>query len=129
MKRIICKKGNSSWEESLNFVDENNVVLGYDFSAQCCEDFGYHYEDASGATVDVADDELEPFRFDTEYFASNRAEGELPADVGEFDLWARFRIVSPERELFIVLTNAHNGYYGHGFELSADDRVLREGGL
>lgn len=31
------------YSNRINFVDENNVVVGYDFSKNCCEDFGYFF--------------------------------------------------------------------------------------
>lgn len=33
----IFTKENSNWDSKVNFVDENNVVLGYDLSQDCCE--------------------------------------------------------------------------------------------
>ena len=33
--------GQDSYRGRINFVDENNVALGYDYSSSCCENFGY----------------------------------------------------------------------------------------
>ena len=105
----------------LNFVDENNVFLGFDYGQSCCEDFGHRILAEQPLTdgqkiIDpqpsLEDFDLDPYVFDTQFLVSmdnSDCEGG-----GE----AIFRIVrkdDPADQKFIVLYNYHNGYYSHGF--------------
>ena len=47
--KIFNKTGN--WENKVNFVDENNVVLGYDMEQCCCEDAGWFISDNEETTT------------------------------------------------------------------------------
>lgn len=102
------------WDAKYNFVDENNVVLGYDATQDCCEQFGWY---VSALIQDdkipdsLTDPKLPPdgtwegWTFDSTYFK------ELLFDECEDENHAVFRIVKGESEAFIVLFNYHNGYY------------------
>jgi hypothetical protein len=52
-------------------------------------------------------------------------------DGEEEDHWfAAFRLLGEGgRELYLVLYNAHNGYYAHGFTMESPDGVLFAGEL
>ena len=59
----------------INFVDENNVFVGFDYSDQCCEQFGWHIDKPSGETIlnecqpiEEVNKELEGWVFDPTYF-------------------------------------------------------------
>ena len=39
--KIFNKLEKNGWGRKVNFVDENNVVLGYDMSQDCCERAGW----------------------------------------------------------------------------------------
>ena len=111
----------------VNFVDTNDVLVGYDFGEQCCERFGYFFSDVPPPCVEDSGppnykmpDENEPedladFCFDKNYF--NNSE-EL----------ATFRLIGP-RQLYLSLYNIHNGYYSHGFEMSVGGEIIRDGKL
>ncbi len=65
IKKIDCVNG---WHRSVNWVDDNNRLVGYDYESQCCEEFGYEYckfdfdaeveciENCCGGSSDVFDE-------------------------------------------------------------------------
>ena len=123
----VLENQNESWASKTNFVDENNVVVGFDMSASCCESFGWYFAESPDATEDQAvkpdADTLLAYRFDTGY---HRTKNTGSDDGGE----AVFMLTAPEKPtLFLVLYNHHNGYYSHGFDMTADGRVVISGSL
>jgi len=127
-----------SWGSKINFVDENNVLVGYDFSASCCESFGWYVSDK--VTTDLHDhlfndtiqdgkdvnQLLEGWTFDPAFFEK------LSTSIDDYyddDNRAVFRMIKGDQEQFLHLWNVHNGYYSHGFEFSQDDKVLHVGSL
>lgn len=103
----------------LNFIDGNDTFVGYDYSAQCCEDFWYSISDNKdfrGANYDKSDYDqeslLECYLIDTEYFLKDE-EG--------YNSTAQFRLFDPYTscpDKYLTLYNSHNGYYFHGFSMS-----------
>lgn len=122
------------WSTKVNFVDENNVLVGYDWSPSCCEQFGWYI--ANNITTkpgnnyvfndDVCENaintSLKDWFFDTKYFQtiSNESENEHTAV---------FRLVNGDNELFLHLYNHHNGYYSHGFDFAKDGEIIQTGYL
>src|SRR5687768_13250084 len=109
--KIFDKK--EGWGTKVNFVDENNVVLGYDMDQSCCEHADWFITDKPQDTIVNRGEEipdLTGWTFDVDYFQSIENHNEL--DCGEM---AVFRIVNGDQEKFIHLFNCHNGYYSHGF--------------
>lgn len=104
---------------SVNFIDENDVFVGYGLEQDCCEYAGWIISESDVITEDVICSEIDSdsqakvngFVFDTGYFI----EQENIGDFGDYFNVATFRIVKDDKELFIHLFNMHNGYYGHGF--------------
>lgn len=106
----------------INFVDDKNVFVGFDFYQCCCEDFGwclsrtplsgYNYEMKEGENGICPDG----FQFDRGYFMEKSESVE-------------FRLVKGEEEIFLLLWNSHNGYYGHGFEMTCGNEKLHDGTL
>lgn len=124
--RII--DGAGAWGARINFVDENNVVVGFDNIRDCCEDFGYYLTKEKPAGVRPADEleglDFPGFNFDTSF---TPAVDLLPSSdcVGGS---LTFRLVNAEgEELFLTLYNYHNGYYCHGWELKNGDATVAEG--
>jgi hypothetical protein len=116
------------WGCKVNFVDENNVVLGYDVSQHCCEHADWFisdymitndYSDLSGdSTIDVSN-----YRFDIDFFKRvDNPEREAESVV-------IFRITDGETEKFIHLYNIHNGYYSHGFTFEKNNILKDQGYL
>ena len=62
----------------------------------------------------------EDFVFDTSFHETMREEG----GIGVFKLKN-----SEGEEIFLVLFNDHNGYYGHGFEMKIGDETKYSGCL
>lgn len=111
----------------VNFVDENNVFLGYDMNQDCCEHADWFIADTPQEVLPETEREgipdLKGFVFDTAFF--KQVEG------GDFDCggMAIFRIVNKEAEKFVHIFNTHNGYYGHGFDFAIGGKTAREGTL
>jgi hypothetical protein len=112
----------SSFASKVNFVDANNVVVGFDMGQDCCETFGYLLTDKIPSTPEdaqVTAEELEPYVFDIGYRHANA----VPDNDGGGS--ATFRLVAeglPDR--YLTLYNHHNGYYAHGFDMKQGDRVI-----
>jgi len=120
-------EGKEKWGNKVNFVDENNVVVGYDLDQCCCEDAGYFVsKEIQGEELKIEELDLRDYRFDTSFF-------QLIEDRKLYDEGgaAVFKIINGEQELFIHLYNNHNGYYGHGFKTKIGGVVIPElsGGL
>jgi len=97
----------------INFVDENNKFVGFDYEANCCEYFGWFVTGTlqTVQTIPHTDAELDGYLFDgTQCLDVNMA------DVDEGGAVA-FGMKHPVKgALFLILYNHHNGYYSHGFE-------------
>ena len=100
----------------VNFIDSNNVILGYDLSQSCCEHAFWtisEKQDGSdpihkGGEEAMQEIELDEYCFDPQ-FCDRESAGE-DGGVAIFKLrgWKL-------PDLFIRLENHHNGYYSHGF--------------
>jgi len=112
-------------DHKFNFVDANNVFVGYDSESSCCESFGYIISDTDAIVENTPDlnDDLEPYVFDREYFQED--------SWGEENSFVTFRLVAPGLpDLFLTLYNTHNGYYSHGFEFKdANGAIIQHGRL
>jgi hypothetical protein len=127
---------NSFWTTKVNFVDENNVLVGYDFGSNCCEDFGWYIHNkvgkaseedpvfSDGIDGNALNEFLKEWTFDTSFF--EEFSNEKRYDEENF---AVFRLVNGDNELFLHLYNSHNGYYSHGFDFSKDGQVIHTGCL
>ena len=120
-----------SYHSKNNFVDENNVFLGYDEEDDCCSDGGWFISDKSDEWLkETFKEEAMDFpgwTFDTTYFkcpAPNTPNEEYSESYA-----AQFRIVNGDNEKFITLYNCHNGYYSKGFEFKVGDKVVQEDSL
>lgn len=107
------------WSDKVNFVDENNVLLGYDLSQCCCESAGWLITDNPLSNMDEHNDyekvsELPGWNFDPTYFAQR--DNSSKYDCGGI---VTFRIVNGDEQKFVHIYNSHNGYYGHGFYFNA----------
>jgi len=120
----------------INFVDENDVVVGYDMRTQCCENFGWvlvyklpdndeipadykylHTWDCN-PYVNLANNIFDPDFFEKRLMIIDNHEG----------LVAIFRLQckSDEKyEEFLILYNFYNGYYTHGFTLEVKGKLAQ----
>jgi len=115
---------NSGYSDKVNFVDENNVLVGYSNTDDCCAHGGWFIADDKDAWLhetfkeEVMD--LPGFVFDKNY-AERKLEGEY-AEGGAI----QFKLINGDKEKFLTLYNFHNGYYARGFEISVGGQVEKE---
>lgn len=121
------------WADKVNFVDENNVVLGYDSDQNCCEFWTWNIDRKAGAetlTDETGGYHIDPnFReqyyvFDINFYDEIKNGSEENPDA------AIFKVVNkndPNDIYYVNLWNCHNGYYSHGFSLTENDKVIKEG--
>lgn len=124
--KIFQDMDSVGWGGKVNFVDENNVLLGYDMDSCCCEHFGWFIADQPATEVPAVTEEageLTDYRFDPDYFS------ESYNDYFDRGGMVLFRITNGPQEKYLHLYNIHNGYYSHGFTFSKDDQQIREGHL
>jgi hypothetical protein len=112
-----------------NFVDDNNVFVGYDMEENCCEKFGYALtmfipEDMNALYSDVKESILEGYNFDKNFIK------DLPHPEHYENGGAKcFRLEKDGEEVYLTIYNYHNGYYSHGFEFVNDGKIIEEGRL
>ena len=109
----------------INFVDDNNVFVGFDYSQDCCEDFGYKLIDKDGDEIDEKQSDIHLLQFDSSFYEEDNDYKKY-----EYGGAGKFRRVDPTGvEIFLIIWNSHNGYYGHGFEMLEDGKEIRRGCL
>jgi|19_taG_2_1085344.scaffolds.fasta_scaffold00262_10 hypothetical protein len=112
----------------VNFVDDNNVLVGFDNGQCCCESFGWII--SRKVPVNTEDDEgdydTEGYNFDTSFFK----EPDLGDEYMDCGGMVTFRLTKAGGDvLFLSLYNSHNGYYSHGFEMEVGGTTLHSGSL
>lgn len=124
---------NEGWGSKVNFVDDHNVLLGYDLSQCCCESADWFITKTQRPTMkeyEALNKDLkgiEDFSFDRSFFRQEGSiDGENPLDAGEI---ATFRLHREGDEAFLHLFNCHNGYYSHGFTFAEGNEIIQEGSL
>ncbi len=126
----IFKDDESSWFSKINFVDKNDVFVGYDMEQSCCE----HADWFISETIDpysyntdydsLKAHDVEGYIFDKEFF--------LEVESCELDSGCQvaFRMVAEDKpDLYLSIFNSHNGYYGHGFSVEHSGETVKEGTL
>lgn len=99
----------------INFVDTNNVFVGYDLEQKCCECTFYKLS---------SHDNLDDYVFDTEYFNLHEV------DDNSNEYGCSFRLICPgKKDIYLSLYNVHNGYYAHGFKMQQKGNILFSGAL
>lgn len=118
----------SSYSAKVNFVDNNNVFIGYDMEQDCCEYADwfiapdilmYKYDmDLEGKQeIDYPNYNFDPY-WNTEIKSND-------LDAGSMVI---FKLASENKpDLYLHIFNAHNGYYGHGFEVKHSGTVVKSG--
>lgn len=117
------------FDSKVNFVDENNVFLGYDMSEDDRQEADWFIADKPRLDASFPEDsqkllDLSGWVFDPSYFQA--VSNDSVFDGGGMVI---FRIVKGIREKFIHLYNIHNGYYGNGFDFIINSNVTRTGKL
>ena len=125
----IFNNNENSWSEKVNFVDDNNVLVGFDMSQACCESFGWFVCSKEPTKIIEEENaeklETEEYQFDVDYFKEVTPDEEYWDDGGI----AIFRLVNGESEMFLALHNSHNGYYSHGFDMKVGGKTIRDSSL
>lgn len=110
-----------------NFVDANNVLVGYDLAQDCCEHARWWISTVPLSGENGHEDrdvDLSTYAFDPTWVTTARKISSSTED----DQGGRisFRLVSAigEPELFLTLANAHNGYYCHGFWVEIGGKTI-----
>lgn len=129
-----------TFPSKVNFVDSNNVLLGYDLEQCCCENAFWTIGESldgsnplhSGDNIsDPQEISLEDYVFDPDFY-------QLHEDEDREEYVAIFRLVCNPRwrngvqatgrpDLCVRLVNKQNGYYSHGFTFSGRNAI--EGSL
>lgn len=134
------------YEHSENFIDENDIFVGFNTEFQCCENFGWYFKDndciddaeALSENEDVVskiDFDMEGWVFDTSYCEWKDYDTKTFTCVDA----VVFRIIKEDQEKFLFLFNVGNGMYAHDFFFGAckdahankalsDDKVIIEQG-
>ena len=118
---------NKTWNEKVNFVDANNVFVGYDRYQQCCEFAGWLVSDEETISdpeqSEEASDSYEGYVFDVEYFKQTTPDVDSYSELN----YVTFKIVKGDSVKYLHLFNVHNGYYDHGFTYKREGEQVREG--
>ena len=134
----VFESNANGWDSKHNFVDENNVVVGFDASQSCCESFGYHWTHNEPVKykepepLNVSEEFLKPYRFDPAWFRQLEnvsGEGQYSAPLEDGGAVAFKLTAEGQPDLFLILYNSHNGYYSHGFEMNVGGIVTHNGSL
>lgn len=115
-------------EYKINFIDKNDVLVGFDSYQSCCENFGwfYSFEPLLKQLNELPNEPNPPS--DLEEYVFNP--GYIKESEGDYDTYAvTFELLNGENKLYLTLYNSHNGYYSHGFSLQAGDKVIKASSL
>lgn len=113
------------WSNKWNFIDANNVLVGFDSEHACCEYFGYRFGSVPFGD-DASDDaaSLEPYVFVRDQEPQSRRVG--PVSCGDDEM--SFRMVADGKpDLWLTIYNYHEGYYMHGWTFGPKDAAERHG--
>ena len=133
-------------DHSINWVDKNNLMLGYETVISCCEHFGYRYKDCKGkiiceyhSAVNIGylhPDSLDEYDFSGEYKTTNLdysyIASEYKDDIGSisFELIADPKIAlqkNIDKTIYLqIWCNATGPWYCHGFKFSENDKIIIE---
>ena len=121
--------------QKVNFVDDNNVFVGYDMAQFCCEDAGWFiadepilqymeslnpYNNIELKYKDLSNADISDFYFDTNYFKEVRSKY-------DDENLIIFKITNNNEDRYIHIYNSHNGWYSHGFVFQQDNKIIKEG--
>ena len=119
------------WPHKVNFIDENEVHLGFDGTDECCAFGGWFLSEDKAARLEetyaAKSMELPGWTFDPSYFQESCRASDSETEESS----VQFRLVNGDKEMFLTLFNIQNGYYSRGFDLDvkSDPSKNREGKL
>lgn len=105
---------------SINFIDENDIFVGFDLRFQCCEDFGWYIKDNESVddlinqaenSNQLDEEDYLGWLFDLNYFKSDSF------DTGNITCADAvvFRLKKGDKNKYLFLFNIGNGMYAHDF--------------
>jgi len=107
-------------KESVNFIDENDVFLGYSLDNSCCSHSAFELTwDKAGkkkinfSNFDEINEIIKGYEFDTKYMDKHFDEKDNSYGFAVFRMTRK-----GASNIYVVLKNHHNGNYWNGFELS-----------
>lgn len=112
----------------INFVDENNVLVGFSNREGCCEHFGYFFSRELPSSykkyeksVDT-NPNLKGYNFNPSFFHQHKTWTNL--DEGGA---VSFQLNKPDSpDWYLTLFNSHNGYYSHGFVMEVGGEKIQD---
>ncbi len=113
-------------DDKVNFVDDNNVFVGFEYAQSCGAGCGWSITRYFPTDCQEGENGIDPsgFQFDRNYCVRDVPGGDV--DDGGVVV---FRLVRGNEEIFLMLWNAHNGYYGQGFDMVCGNEQIYEGVL
>lgn len=127
--QIVVNEKRLNTYYSINFIDENDVYVGWDDNASCCEDVGYAISDEPDTPYEVlaeqssADGDLTGFVFNI--IPGMSSVNEVYCDCLDGGGQISIEIVHPEKGIkYLHLYNAHNGYYGHEYLFAKGEYIV-----
>lgn len=130
-----------------NFVDDNNVLVGYYSDSICCEKFGFilshnnqiiyywkrdshHFISPFSYNFDIRNEkdmkELESYSFDVNYFEEIKDENCESNDIFAVCFKLTHKNIN-FGSIFLILYNLQNGYYSHGFSMDVGGKTIKSG--
>ncbi len=105
---------------SINFIDENDIFIGFDLRTQCCEDFGWFIKDNESvddliqqaeSSNKSCEEDYSGWLFDLNYFKSDSFD---TGTITSADAVV-FRLKKENKSKYLFLFNIGNGMYAHDF--------------
>ncbi len=115
----------------INFVDENNVLVGFENTGDCCETFGYFFTHAIPNKPAETKIDFNPadFVFDSTFFHETK---QYEGYSTHFDCggMVTFKLLDKDgKVVYLNLYNVQNGYYSHGFQMDVGGSTIRKGSV
>lgn len=109
--------------QKINFIDENNVFVGFEHEQKCCEKINYVVTNVFPSDLNallnsdaIYDKEYEGYTFDPSYMEN--VSSECSEDPERAIHAVVFKLLKDREYLYLTLINSHNGYYHHGFHMT-----------
>jgi hypothetical protein len=131
--------GKEPFEKKVNFIDTNNVVLGYELEQWCCEASYWSISEADGQPIHRGNGgedeqereiELEGYVFDPSFIKLHTLGDDddgwgFEGRTATFRLWGDPEVTPELPDLYLTLVNRHNGYYSHGFTFGKGEAAIK----
>lgn len=117
----------------VNFVDDNNMLVGFDIYQNCCENFDYFFSTVAGDESEkyfLEENSMQDYSFINEepqenIYVQGRDCEYCPTHSVTFMLEHKNGQLA-----YLTLHNTHNGYYSHGFSFQDSiGKIISQGGL